>query len=278
MKRYELWIDNDDRLVVSEYDRLNSLNESNIFRGTETYNVIKVLSSKPILNIIEQEKEDKIILEFENYVVNLNEINRVVSKRGMTPLAQTIKKHFEKQTLKEIPKKKVKRKNKHTKAKIIAVGTILAIILAASAIISETKAYSESNISNLSNVSVTIQDEKYEAEEEISNISYSNFYGYDENEEDYMVVSIDYNDRSNTEKAYITQAYYGDLINKYSKMYGMDPNLVLAIATQERGIHGTTIDVGGAIGLMQIQYNVWAGQKISAYNFQTGKRESFIID
>lgn len=35
-------------------------------------------------------------------------------------------------------------------------------------------------------------------------------------------------------------------------MYGVDPALVLAVATQERGIHSSVTDTGGATGLMQI--------------------------
>jgi len=122
-------------------------------------------------------------------------------------------------------------------------------------------------------VTTAIVSEKEKKIDDIVNISFDNF-----GEEEVKSVSIDYADRSDTEKVHITQAYYGNLISKYSKIYGMDPNLVLGIATQERGIHGTTIDEGGAIGLMQIQYNVWANQPISAYNFETGKRETFKIN
>lgn len=91
------------------------------------------------------------------------------------------------------------------------------------------------------------------------------------------VVYIEYEDRSNTSKAKYTRETYGKIISKYANMYGLDENLMIALATQERGIHSETMDRGGATGLMQIQNSVWVGQTISGYNFETGKMDKIKI-
>ena len=53
----------------------------------------------------------------------------------------------------------------------------------------------------------------------------------------------------------VSAMQYEDLINQMANKYMLDPNLVMAIATQERGTHSQTIDEGGGLGLMQIQVN-----------------------
>lgn len=93
----------------------------------------------------------------------------------------------------------------------------------------------------------------------------------------YPVAYIEYEDRSDTSKAKNTRERYGKIISKYANMYGLDANLMIALATQERGTHSETMDRGGATGLMQIQNSVWVGQTISGYNFETGKIDKIKI-
>ena len=90
-------------------------------------------------------------------------------------------------------------------------------------------------------------------------------------------VYIEYEDRSGFEKLNKTRELYYDTISKYANMYGLDPNLVLALATQERGIHSDKEDKSGALGLMQIQTRVWVGHDIKAYNFETCSVETVRI-
>lgn len=105
------------------------------------------------------------------------------------------------------------------------------------------------------------------------------------------------------EKYETTANRYYDLFEKYGNIYGVDPLLLSYIATQERGEHSQKVDDNGGIGLCQIQmsfHNValencenWENRtfddllkesliseintkKISAYNFETGKKEKFI--
>lgn len=91
-------------------------------------------------------------------------------------------------------------------------------------------------------------------------------------------LQLEYEDRSETDKAEFTRLNYGNIIEKYSKIYGLDPKLVTAVATQERGVHSTVMDSGGATGLMQIQNSVWVNEPVRAYNFELGKVESFVIE
>lgn len=93
----------------------------------------------------------------------------------------------------------------------------------------------------------------------------------------YHNFNIDFSDRTSDEKAAIARENYYNLISRYAKTYGLDANLVMAIATQERAEHSTEIDPGGGIGLMQIQYSVWVNQDVTAYNFETGNWETFHI-
>ena len=52
---------------------------------------------------------------------------------------------------------------------------------------------------------------------------------------------------------------------------------MLAIATQERGVHSSVTDPGGSTGLYQITDGVWVGYTIKAFNFETGKYDSVKI-
>ena len=83
--------------------------------------------------------------------------------------------------------------------------------------------------------------------------------------------------KSDSEKLEYVKEHYGNIIEKYSNMYGLDSDLMCAIATQERGKHSSSVDSGGAIGIMQIQVEVWDGHSISAYNYNTEKKETQTI-
>ena len=72
------------------------------------------------------------------------------------------------------------------------------------------------------------------------------------------------------------------LLVKYSDMYGIDPNLAIAIACQERGEHSESPDSGGGLGLYQIQVEgdgfKWEGKEVTAYNFETNSYETYKIE
>lgn len=93
----------------------------------------------------------------------------------------------------------------------------------------------------------------------------------------YQNFNIDFNDRTSAEKAVSAKSNYYSLVSKYAKTYGIDKDLMMAIGTQEKGVHSTEIDPGGGVGLMQMQYQVWVNQDIKAYNFDTNSWESFHV-
>ncbi len=78
------------------------------------------------------------------------------------------------------------------------------------------------------------------------------------------------------EKFNITKNNYGNIISKYSHIYGLDENIMLAIATQESGKH-TEIENNGGIGLFQIDTKTWINKEITAYNFETQTYETEFI-
>lgn len=89
-------------------------------------------------------------------------------------------------------------------------------------------------------------------------------------------IEIDFLDRTDTEKFKVAKSYYKDIITRISNTYGVDPQIMLAIATQERGKH--IIDTNTpAIGLMQLEKSVWVGSDLTAYNYDLGKNETVHI-
>lgn len=83
--------------------------------------------------------------------------------------------------------------------------------------------------------------------------------------------------RSNDAKAIKAKELYYSKIQKYAKKYGLDPDIICAIATQERGIHSSVRDGGGAIGLMQIQVSVWHDKTIEVFDYEENKTKMIYI-
>ena len=58
-------------------------------------------------------------------------------------------------------------------------------------------------------------------------------------------------------------------------MYGLDPNFMIAVATQESGVHNSYDETTAAIGLMQIEKSVWNNKSITVYNYETKEDETY---
>ena len=275
MKRIEIYIDNNNKLVISEFKSINSEYENKTFKGSSVYGYIRNLAKSPILNI--KETEEDIIIEYKNCVVRLNEVERILRTSAIKPLLSSINTYQENKKLKQVKNKKVTRKKKHNKCKIIASGLALATIISIGSALSEEnffvnhKTYEEPNTHSMSDVILEDKTEDLVVIEDAETTT-------PEVEEKVTTVSIPYEDRSDTTRANKTISYYGDTIKKYAETYGLDYELPLAIATQERGIHSSTKDKGGATGLMQIQNSVWSGKELCAFNYKTGKKEKIIVN
>lgn len=73
---------------------------------------------------------------------------------------------------------------------------------------------------------------------------------------------------------FLNNTYEGELINKYSKMYGVSPSLVVAICAQESGLRQD--NYGAATGLFSLEnigaYDEWI------YNYDSNEMEEITID
>ena len=87
-----------------------------------------------------------------------------------------------------------------------------------------------------------------------------------------------FEDRSSKEN--ITNAKrYEDIFEKYANRYGLDKNLLMAMAAQESsGDHYNNLrDNQPAAGIMQIEKAVHIGNQVKAYNFEKGEMEYIIV-
>ena len=86
-----------------------------------------------------------------------------------------------------------------------------------------------------------------------------------------------YEDRTSSENIDNVDQY-DDIFQKYANMYGLDVNLLKAIACQESGgNHYGHLGNGPAEGIMQIEKSVHIGETITAYNFETKQNDYFEI-
>ena len=96
------------------------------------------------------------------------------------------------------------------------------------------------------------------------------------NNQNVEIFSFNYDNQEASENVIRSNNYINYYI-KYGKQYGIDPKLLMAIVSQESsGIHEGFIDEP-AVGAMQIQ-NVWNGESVTAYNFNTHSYETEHID
>lgn len=276
MKRFELYLDNNDRLVLSEFKTIDSEYESRIFRGKDTYELIRRLASSKIVDIYENKKSNEVALEYKNYIVGISDYD-VFRKKGISPLLRNIKEYEEKPTIKQNNRKKVKRKNKHVGRKIIATGlTVVMLYAVGNNLLKKEEPKVDAMSNETYSVEIQLEEENLNLFDKVDEVLETMDLSI---EDDVLRITLDYKDWSNTEKANITRSYYSAMISKYAKMYGIDPNLAIAVATQESkdGTHKSTMDEGGATGLMQIQNDVWIGKTVSAYNFETKKVETLNV-
>lgn len=291
MNRLELYVDREERLSIDFFMNHNDEYPMTKIKGKECYGIISSLCEKPLLEIRTIESADEMYLAYGENILHINECSDVLKKRGTGPIKTSVIKFYDQKKKNTPVPKKVTRKNKHIGKKIITSALVLSFIgaIATGEIYAKIKDkvngapkteityeinQSESQIDTIYD-DVSTPKEDYFVEQKVDNNS--NDIGK-ETEENEINISISYDDRSDTEKADITKAYYGSTIEKYSRMYGLNPKIVIAIATQERGIHSGIKDPGGATGLMQIQNAVWSGEKLTAYNYETKSYETVIVD
>lgn len=278
MNRIELYIDNNNSLSLKLSGNKRTI------KGKLLYNCIDILSNTPIKNITILDEDLVIKYPGNDFVFIIKKYKDILPLQSLGNLNSNIRKYFEKTSLGKIKNKKVKRKNKYTN-KVIAVSFIFAIIIGAGFHANYNKNVTNTNkssaytmsIDNIddssSNIEFDVEDVKSEKSNEIS----SEEIKETETTQDKTDIIIEHEDLSNELRKQNTEAKYGSILKKYSDIYGLDYNLMVAIATQERGEHSIQMDKGGATGLMQIQNSAFVGKNLTAYNFESNSNETVSI-
>lgn len=245
------------------------------------------LSQKSIYNIlnalIKQYKPIDEIDENYSYVtfknVNEQELEYYYEQeeKREKEIRRKIQEEKRKQTqIKNEKKRKVKRKNKFKRAVIAltlaTTATLIAVANQKEANTLESPAFEDTynppivDTNGVNEITKINMDLEYDSPKEKDNIN-----------EDSELLELDIEENTQNEKYLYCKNNYGDLITKYANMYGIDPKVAIAVFTHERGYHSDTMDPGGAIGLCQVQLDVWNDKDIKAFNFETNSWETYHI-
>lgn len=301
MNRIELYVDRENRLTLDFYYNINDSYPMSQFKGEKCYSIISKICEKPIKGIKENPKRDEISLLFGENVLNISECESVFKKRGTGPIKTSLVKYYEAKKAESFQSKKVNRTNKYIGRQIITGALVLGVLSTIVGIeVSRNKKIDKEdpkeNTTSVVEMTEPTTSIEYEVPREVEFLVDNVSYGRPEQKQEITLENVDnkkndlleessnieivipYEDRSNTEKARLTKTYYGSTIEKCAKTYGIDPKIMIAIATQERGVHSGEMDRGGATGLMQLQNAVWIGKNITAYNYDLGKYETVFVD
>ena len=266
MKNIQIKFENNN-ICAYEFVNLNSKNVIRKMKGKEVYDFLNYNTRYPIKNIYEN--GNGIQIEYENFIVSCDK--SVLSGFYISPLIEQINRYSNRKNAKENRGKRVSRQNKHIGKKVVAVGVMITIICGVAALSKKKKNR------NTDQITTTLLTQEYDENSTSVNTKKAAEDFSDEKEEKYEL-RINYSDfQPDYDKLDFVRKNYGKLIEKYSKMYGIDPNIMIAIATQERGVHSSTMDSGGATGLMQIQNVVWVGENLKAFNYEKDDIENVLV-
>ena len=257
MKKAEVHIDNDtNKLKIFLYkDEDNLSKASAVLRGPNAYEYVEKLCKDEIKEIFEDPISHEIIVIYDNLEFSLYEVNRLLRNEELyenfKPFFVEFMKFYNKKMAQEFEFEKVSRENKYG-IKKISFPSIWSI-----AFDSECQHEERNELKNVSSISV-------EYDYGVLNKSEEDTY-----EEEIEQTSIYYDDCTDQDIAYTTYINYSEKIFRYSKEYGIDNKLILAILTN--GMKENADDP------MQLK-NWLLKEKVIAYNFREGKYETVIID
>lgn len=239
------------------------------------YNILNTLIKryKPIDEI----DENYSYVTFKN--VNEQELEYYYKKEEQREkeIRRKIQEEKRKQTqIKNKKQRKVKRKNKFKRAVIAltlaTTATLIAVANQKEANTLESPAFEDTynppivDTNGVNELTKINMDLEYDSFQEKNNIN-----------EDSELLELDIEENTQNEKYLYCKNNYGDLITKYANMYGIDPKIAIAVFTHERGYHSDVMDSGGAIGLCQVQLDVWDDKDVKAFNFETNSWETYHI-
>ena len=277
------YVDDNDKIYKCDYfENIAGMIHETINVRQET---LKRLFNKYIKDqrIYHEEKIYDSFILYKFYDVDINEIYELIRMSRANQRAAQYSKPKQNENTNNRPNRpvskptgKVKRVNKFNGKKVIATLVTIAILATgvSLAINSISKKTQETEPSTLVSSEYTEKQEQTETEaptteeETIKEVIYDQY------------IDITTEDSVGDEKYTWCKEHYYDIIEKYAKMYGIDPELAFAIACQERGYHSEEVDEKGGLGLFQIQiegrFN-WDNKDVTAYNFETQSMESYTI-
>ena len=192
-------------------------------------------------------------------------------------IRRKIQEEKRKQTqIKNKKQRKVKRKNKFKR-------TVIALTLATTATLIAVANQKEANtlespaFEDTYNPPIVDTNGVNELTKINMDLEYDSFQEKSYINEDSELLELDIEENTQNEKYLYCKNNYGDLITKYANMYGIDPKIAIAVFTHERGYHSDVMDSGGAIGLCQVQLDVWDDKDVKAFNFETNSWETYHI-
>ncbi len=268
MYRIEIYYNKKGELTFAQYDEQDRL--LGRCHGKNVKKCLNAIKDEKIKKIYPNGK-DTATVAYSDANVNIHHIDHVTKDPLMKDYLKIVEKKLEKT---EERASKVTRTNKY-RGPLVFVTTLLVLAFASAIMSGATMAPEAANIPNKPASSYS---ETYDKDSQNSTISTDvPIYENATIEDDIDIPEytfLEYEDRSDEEKLHTASSLYFDKIEKYANMYGLDPELVLALATQERGVHSSQMDSGGATGLMQIQNGIWLDNEITAYNFNTDSYET----
>ena len=240
---------------------------------TDYYNVLDVILNgyKNVSinnNTIDYNDGERQVI-IENYLYNSNPfLERIISRAKQ--LNSRLK-------IEEYRKKQVTRRTIFLSATVISLGAFISsmTINDKTKEIMDLEGIQDTGITLLENDDYTEEKDNVLVVDSIQPINEDKKY-IDNIDTNNYNETYDYGSRVNSEKYKNTRANYYDIIEPIAKEYGLDPNLILAIATQESGDHNVDRN-GPAMGLMQIELSVWDNKDIYAYNHNTKSIEKLHI-
>ena len=299
MYNLRFYLDDDGNIIKCDYKRLSNSNEIDLM----IYNEIKQNKNylMKVYNTLKRNNLNHKYSERRNYHLHEFAVRSEVIKEM---LSKMVNEHDNRKIMdnqqrieeqKEINRKRrkyvLKRKNKF-KRRVVTV-SIVTLVALSTIVYGKIKSNNKNDLNEYvrqdSIVEMNLDEEVIDEDNltipEISNmienindnLQEENYENIVENNYNYLL-ELDAGDWTETQKYIDCYNNYYSVIEKYANMYGIDPKLALAIACHERGEHSDQIDDGGAIGLFQIQVDVWDGNDISAYNFETGEWETYTIE
>ena len=242
-----------NNLVIQQSNRLNKIKEYDIEIEKQ-----KVKHDEELIPLSLQEALKK----------RHEQLSTISSKENLTNASSNVKTN----------KLTIKRTNKYIGLILsIAAGTLVVSLLSIPTMSIHAKTKYEEPVKPIPVITATIEPQTIN-EEQLNNdfnldLNINDLLNYNNNLDN--EISFKYEDRSQTDKAIETKIKYGDLIEKYAKKCGIDPKIVLGIATQESGNHDLGLRFGSKGGLMQIEVSYWKGKEITYYDFDDKK--SYII-